>query len=110
MKRLDVQRFRVRIWYIMTAIAVCAVGLASPLLAVIISALVAWWFLVLGILYGGSGRRVAEWVLVAIFVALLWGLCQPGITSRCRPRAPTVPTNGAPLRAPTGNGGDGSVP
>lgn len=103
MPRPEIRRCRVTIGQVMIGIAVCAVGLASPMLFVFGASLVFWWLVILNVIYHQTFRRVAEWFTVAVIIALLYALCQPAVSSRGRrPIAPgslvTRPTASAASR------------
>jgi hypothetical protein len=107
MMRFDIRRCRLTIAQMMTAIAACAVGRSSPKLLVIGSALIAWWVLILGLIYTLNGRRAAEWIAVAIIIVVLYALYQPAAVTRRRLGGPTAPPQPAqqwtrPAAAPVG--------
>ncbi len=90
MKRLETGRYRLTIAQVMTAIAACAVGLSSPKLLLFGFALIAWWVLILAMMYTRAGRRVAEWIAVAIIIVVLYALSQPAVVTRRRPGGPAA--------------------
>jgi hypothetical protein len=71
---LEIQRCRLTIGQVMIAIAVCAVGLASPKFLIFASAFILWWIIIFGVLFSGTGRRVAEWCVLVVIVLVLCAL------------------------------------
>ncbi len=95
----------------MIGIAVCAVGLALPRLFLLGAALTFWWFLILGVLYSPGVRRAAGWLVVAVIIAILYALWQPGVVTRCRAGRPAPSSPAAmPLPAPAAVGARGEPP
>jgi hypothetical protein len=74
MPQSDLKRSQLTVGQGMIAIAVCAVGLASPKLLIIASAFIFWWFIIFGVLFSRTGRRVAEWCTLAVLILVLLAL------------------------------------
>jgi Na+/melibiose symporter-like transporter len=91
MQRLTIRRFQLTIRQVMTAIAVCAVCLWSPMVAVFGSAVIFWWIVILSLIYTRVGRRFAELMLLMIIAVILYALCEPVVESICRGVRSTLP-------------------
>lgn len=88
MRRREIHRHQWTIRQMMTAVAVCAIGLSSPRLLVFGSALVFWWIFIVAAIYTRAGRQLAGLLCVVVLFAVLYLMAQPAVVSRPRgPRA-----------------------
>jgi hypothetical protein len=74
MLHLEIKRRQLTIGQVMIAIAVCAVSLASPKFLLFAFAFIFWWFIIFGVLFSRTGRRVAEWCTLAVVILVLLAL------------------------------------
>jgi hypothetical protein len=110
MVRLNTQRFQVTIGQLMIVIAVCAVGLWSPNIIIVGSALAISWFLVVGAIYSQKWRRIAEWCAFVAVILVLFALCQPPVVSHRRSGAPAASLTAALQRTPPAPAHPGQSP
>ena len=74
-------RWQWNIGKVMAAVAVCAIGLSSPMLSLFAGSLVLWWLVRMGTIYTRTGRRLAEalvlvLVLLAVILFVVWVMIQ----------------------------------